>query len=113
MKDVIKDIIHIMEVTDVTNMELGLHKDTTTNDEAEIGFDPKDYVLAKRLVAQVGGPERAKQLIDNLEEVIEILDLDDKHISTIARNCPEWYSGEYNGLYWAVVFHLRRFSCKI
>ena len=89
MKDSIKDIIHIMEVTDVTNMELGLHQDKSIGDETEVGFEPKDYVLAKRLVTQVGGPERAKQLIDNLEEVIEILDLDDKHIGMIARNCQE------------------------
>lgn len=57
------------------------------------GFHPDDYAMAKELIANVGGPERARELIDNLDEVLETLDLqpanDEDSIAFIAGHVPD------------------------
>lgn len=61
-------------------------------DEGGCGFHPDDYVLAKQLVAQVGSVERARELLENLDEVYETLNLvpaDEEQIAFIAGSVPE------------------------
>lgn len=52
-------------------------------------FHANDYVIARQLVAQVGGFERAQQLLSNLEQVMDTLEIEDGHIDQIARHCPD------------------------
>jgi hypothetical protein len=61
-------------------------------DDGSCGFHPDDYVLAKQLVAQVGSVERARELLENLDEVYETLDLvpaEEEQISIIAGAVPD------------------------
>ena len=63
-------------------------------DDDECGFYPDDYVLAKQLVAQVGSVERARELLENLDEVYETLDMhpdgnDEDSIAFIAGHVPD------------------------
>lgn len=62
-------------------------------DDGGCGFHPDDYVLAKQLVAQVGSVERARELLENLDEVYETLDLmpadDEEQIAVIAGQVPD------------------------
>jgi hypothetical protein len=60
--------------------------------DEEDGFHPDDYMLAKQLVAQVGGVDRARELLENLDEVYETLDLipaEEEQISFIAGQVPD------------------------
>lgn len=62
------------------------------DDETGCGFHPDDYVLAKQLVAQVGSVERARELLENLDEVYETLDLvpaEEEQIAIIAGQVPD------------------------
>lgn len=45
-------------------------------EEDQCGFTPEDYQLARELVSQVGSVERARELLENLEEVTDTLDLE-------------------------------------
>ena len=57
------------------------------------GFHPDDYVLAKELIANVGSSERAHELIDNLDEVLDTLNIqpdnDEESIAFIAGHVPD------------------------
>jgi hypothetical protein len=56
-------------------------------------FTPEDYALAKKLVEQVGGAAEARELIDNLDQALEVLDMadydDDGNINDIAGYTPD------------------------
>jgi hypothetical protein len=78
----------------MVGIEVGMSGDEPTNDvdEGECGFHPDDYLLAKELVAQVGSVEKARELLDNLDEVYETLDLipaEEDQIAIIAGQVPD------------------------
>lgn len=53
------------------------------------GFHANDYLLAKQLVMQVGSVERVRELLSNLEQVMDTLNLKDDHVDQIAQCCDE------------------------
>lgn len=53
------------------------------------GFNANDYLLAKQLVSQVGSVERVRELLSNLEQVMDTLNLKDTHVDDIAQCCEE------------------------
>lgn len=63
------------------------------NCDVNCGFHPDDYLIAKQLVAQVGSVERARELLENLDEIYETLDLqpdnDEESIAYIAGHVPD------------------------
>ena len=68
--------------------------DSCPEDEGdEDKFTSDDYMLAKQLISQVGSAERARELLDNLDNVYQMLDLDpesdDKQIALIAGSTPD------------------------
>jgi hypothetical protein len=56
-------------------------------------FTSEDYILAKELIAQVGSADRARELLDNLSNVYDMLDIDpnsdDNQIAIIAGSTPD------------------------
>lgn len=62
------------------------------DDDGEEKFTSDDYMLAKQLISQVGSAERARELLDNLDNVYQMLDMDpesdDKQIALIAGSTP-------------------------
>jgi len=95
----ISKIINIMESVSLPSDETGYvapdnAEDSNTVDDSEHTFNPKEYVLAKQFVKQVGGQDRAKKLLDNLSEVTDILQMqnenDSKNINMIANDCDQY-----------------------
>jgi len=58
-------------------------------DSKDGGFHANDYILAKQLLAQVGSADRARELLSNLEEVMDTLDIKDDYVDHIAQCCDE------------------------
>lgn len=74
-------------------MSFGMALPNDTEECEESGFSPDDYIIARELVKQVGGIDRAHELLDNLGDAYEALDLpedddDSYNISIIADNTP-------------------------
>lgn|GEM_PF-5891388 len=67
--------------------------DYDDDNDVNCGFHPDDYLIAKQLVAQVGSVERARELLENLDEIYETLDLqpdnDEESIAYIAGHVPD------------------------
>lgn len=63
------------------------------DEEKDEKFTADDYVLAKELIAQVGSAERARELLDNLDNVYDMLEIDPSsdsdQIALIAGNTPD------------------------
>lgn len=59
----------------------------------QVKFTPEDYALAKKLIEQVGGASVARELIDNLDQALEVLDMqpydDSDQIGDIAGFTPD------------------------
>lgn len=104
--DKIMNIMEMMDPNPVAGMGGPSAMDASSLDELQMdtipdqdqyrhhqsdGFHANDYVLARQLVAQVGDVERARELLSNLEQVIDTLDLKDKHVDDIAQCCDEIY----------------------
>jgi hypothetical protein len=83
---------------DTSSIEIGMEimpgdeESANQVDDGDCGFHPDDYALAKQLVAQIGNVERARELLDNLDEVYETLDLqpaEEEQITFIAGQVPD------------------------
>lgn len=60
--------------------------------EENCGFTEEDYAIAKEFVEQIGGAERARELIDKLDDCYECLDLvpaEQEQIDDIAAHMPD------------------------
>lgn len=55
------------------------------------GFHANDYLLAKQLVTQVGSVERVRELLSNLEQVLDTLNIKDSYVDDIAQSCDDIY----------------------
>jgi hypothetical protein len=95
----VNQITKIMEMTDTSLGMSDTHADMGYTDDVQYGIIPgqndngfhaNDYLLARQLLTQVGSMERLRELLDNLEQVIDTLDLaGDKHVEQIARFCED------------------------
>lgn len=54
----------------------GIEDRSEDEDESESHFSPEDYQLARELVDQVGCVDRARELLDKLDDVMDTLDLE-------------------------------------
>tara|TARA_R110000751_G_scaffold112718_4_gene211711 strand:+ start:332 stop:628 length:297 start_codon:yes stop_codon:yes gene_type:complete len=69
------------------------YEEADTDNIGRANFTPEDYALAKKLVEQVGGAAEARDLIDNLDQALEVLDMadydDGANIQDIASYTPD------------------------
>ena len=86
----------VPSIGDDGSMAMGMM--ISSNDEfadeecCDQGFHPDDYRIARELLDRVGSAERARELIDNLDEVYETLDLSTNtanNIDIIAGHIPD------------------------
>jgi hypothetical protein len=85
---------HIGMIIKLINEDNGMQPEPTYSDDGGgVNYTPEDYALAKKLIAQVGGAAEARELIDNLDQALEVLNMsdysDEDQISDIAGYTPD------------------------
>ncbi|MDB4489987.1 hypothetical protein N9045_00580 [bacterium] len=84
---------HIGMIIKLINEDNGMQPEPTYSDDVAANYTPEDYALAKKLIAQVGGAAEARELIDNLDQALEVLNMadynDEDQINDIAGYTPD------------------------
>lgn len=79
-----------MDASPMDGIDVIPNQDLTHSHQSD-GFHANDYVLARQLVLRVGSVERARELLSNLEQVMDTLNLKDTHVDDIANCCDDIY----------------------